>query len=44
MEIKERIEKLRKLMAERKIDMYIVPTADFHQTEYVESILKPENL
>ena len=35
MEIKERIEKLRKLMAERKIDMYIVPTADFHQTEYV---------
>lgn len=35
MEIKERIEKLRRLMADRKIDMYVIPTADFHQSEYV---------
>lgn len=30
----ERIEKLRHLMSERNIDAYVVPTADFHQSEY----------
>lgn len=30
-----RIEKLREKMAANGIDMYIVPTADFHQSEYV---------
>lgn len=33
--IKENIEKLRILMKEHKIDIYIVPTSDFHQSEYV---------
>ena len=33
--IRERISKLRALMEENNIDMYIVPTADFHQSEYV---------
>lgn len=35
MTIRERIEALRKLMAEKQMDMYVVPTADFHQSEYV---------
>ena len=35
MTVNERIDKLRILMAERNIDIYIVPTADFHNTEFV---------
>lgn len=35
MKVSERITKLRALMAEKNISMYIVPTADFHQSEYV---------
>ncbi|GAA0738509.1 aminopeptidase P family N-terminal domain-containing protein [Clostridium oceanicum] len=35
MKVTERLKKLRALMAEKNIDMYIVPTADFHQSEYV---------
>ncbi|MDW8800309.1 aminopeptidase P family N-terminal domain-containing protein [Clostridium sp. A1-XYC3] len=35
MKVSERITKLRALMAEKNINMYIVPTADFHQSEYV---------
>ncbi len=31
----ERVDKLRSLMAEKNIDAYVVPTADFHQSEYV---------
>ena len=33
--VAERIAKLRALMAEKGIDAYVVPTADFHQSEYV---------
>ena len=33
MNVTERIAKLRSLMVERGIDAYIVPTADFHQSE-----------
>lgn len=33
--IKENIKKLQNLMKERGIDIYIVPTSDFHQSEYV---------
>lgn len=33
--VAERISALRKLMEERHIDAYVVPTADFHQSEYV---------
>ena len=32
MNIRERLSKLRELMAEKEIDMYIIPTADFHQS------------
>ncbi len=35
MNVKERIAKLREKMRERGMDVYIVPTADFHQSEYV---------
>ena len=31
----ERILALRSLMEEKGIDAYVVPTADFHQSEYV---------
>ena len=34
MKVTERISKLRELMEEKKIDMYIVPSADNHQSEY----------
>lgn len=34
-EITERIEKLRELMEERRIDAYLVPTSDYHESEYV---------
>lgn len=33
--VAERVAKLRALMAEKGIDAYVVPTADFHQSEYV---------
>lgn len=33
--VAERVAKLRSLMAEKGIDAYVVPTADFHQSEYV---------
>lgn len=33
--VPERIKALRQLMTEGGIDIYIVPTADFHQSEYV---------
>jgi Xaa-Pro aminopeptidase len=35
MDIMGRVEALRKIMAEKGIDIYIIPTADFHQSEYV---------
>ena len=34
-DVKTRIEKLRELMDRNNVDFYIVPTADFHQSEYV---------
>lgn len=40
MSIQERLLNLRKQMKEKKIDIYIVPTADFHQTEYVGEYFK----
>lgn len=33
--VAERVAKLRSLMEEKGIDAYVVPTADFHQSEYV---------
>ena len=35
MDTAKKIAKLRTLMAEKNIDAYVVPTADFHQSEYV---------
>ena len=35
MTVPERLAALRKLMREKNIDVYVVPTADFHQSEYV---------
>jgi Xaa-Pro aminopeptidase len=34
-EVAERVAKLRTLMKEKNVDAYVVPTADFHQSEYV---------
>ena len=42
--VADRIARLRALMAEKGIDAYVVPTADFHQSEYVGEHLKQENL
>ena len=33
--IKDRISSLRSIMSEERIDMYIIPTSDFHNSEYV---------
>ncbi|MDE6938353.1 MAG: aminopeptidase P family N-terminal domain-containing protein, partial [Lachnospiraceae bacterium] len=38
--MQERLLNLRKKMKEKEIDIYIVPTADFHQTEYVGEYFK----
>ena len=39
--IPERLSLLRREMEQRRIDVYIVPTADFHESEYVGEILSP---
>lgn len=36
----ERIEELRQWMKEKKIDYYIIPTSDFHNSEYVGDYFK----
>lgn len=38
--VEERIEALRAEMRQRKIDMYLVPTSDFHESEYVGDYFK----
>lgn len=38
--IKDRIDNLRKLMRENNIDIYYIPTADFHESEYVGEYFK----
>lgn len=40
MTVSERIKKLQNLMTQKNIDAYIVPTADFHQSEYVGEYFK----
>lgn len=40
MDIKERIQKLRALMKEKNIDAYLVPTDDYHCSEYVGEFFK----
>ncbi len=38
--IKERITKLRTKMQDMKVDWYLIPTADFHNSEYVNEYFK----
>jgi Xaa-Pro aminopeptidase len=38
--VKERIQHLRALMAENQMDAYIIPTSDFHESEYVGDYFK----
>lgn len=38
--INDRIDKLRKLMKENNIDIYIIPTNDYHSSEYVGDYFK----
>ena len=40
MSIPERLKSLRAKMEEKGIDVYIIPTADFHQSEYVGEYFK----
>lgn len=40
MSIPERLKNLRAVMADKGVDVYIVPTADFHQSEYVGEYFK----
>jgi Xaa-Pro aminopeptidase len=40
MNIRERVEKLRQLMKENKMDAYIVPSSDSHLSEYVAEYFK----
>lgn len=35
MKVTERLEKLRKIMKDKGIDYYIIPSEDAHQSEYV---------
>ncbi len=39
-QIKDRLSKLRAAMKERNIDFYMIPTADFHNSEYVNDYFK----
>ena len=38
--IQERLEQLRSLMAEHHMDAYMIPTSDFHESEYVGEFFK----
>ena len=38
--IKDRLESLSKLMGENGIDFYLFPTADYHNSEYVNDYFK----
>ncbi len=40
MQVKEKLQVLRGAMKEQNIDMYIIPSADFHQSEYVGEFFK----
>ena len=35
MTVIEKLKQLRTLMKERNMDVYMIPTSDFHETEYV---------
>ena len=39
-EVRTKIEQLREKMAERGMDAYLIPTSDFHGSEYVSGYFK----
>ena len=39
-EVRAKIEQLREKMAERGMDAYLIPTSDFHGSEYVSGYFK----
>ena len=41
--IQDRLKALRSEMAKRGISLYVVPTADFHESEYVGEHFKARN-
>ncbi len=40
MDISKRLEQMRKLMLEKNIDIYLIPTSDFHMTEFISDYFK----
>ena len=38
--VRDRLSALRAFMTERKIDVYLIPTEDFHSSEYVSDYFK----
>ena len=40
MSVLDRIERLRNVMEQQKIDCYIIPTDDYHHSEYVGDYFK----
>lgn len=40
MQVKQKLEQIRNAMKQQGIDMYIIPSADFHQSEYVGEYFK----
>ncbi|NCC55402.1 MAG: aminopeptidase P family protein, partial [Erysipelotrichia bacterium] len=38
--INDRIHSLRKVMKEKGIDMYFIPTSDYHDSEYVNAFFR----
>ena len=40
MEIKDRLKRLRKELEKEHIDYYLIPTSDFHNSEYVSDHFK----
>ena len=41
--IRERLAKLRAAMQAHQMDFYLIPTADYHHSEYAEILRKCEN-
>ena len=39
-EVKERLKKLHEMLKKEEIDYYLIPTADFHNSEYVGDYFK----
>ena len=38
--VKNRVQKLKKIMKEQNIDAYVIPSSDFHESEYVGEYFK----